>query len=287
MNACPNRRSPNTSYRKGSPLSTCLVATFILTVVTLTLFPTRGAGASDAPNRATILVNDHSIQVPPLHAGMAALRVVSAGHQPHHLMFLHLNQGISYARLNRALNGPGNSMPATAVGGNGPILPGMHVDIFLMLEAGRYLIVDMGHGNITSEQRATVTAGTSSASLPVGRGTIVIPSGRNRYLLPSGFGAPGVYRFANRDNELHEATIVRLVPGKHVADLIAWAKAGRHGRPPMAAPMGGFGAIGGHQVGAFVLPRLAPGSYAVACFVPGSDGMPHLAMGMTAEFDIR
>jgi len=280
-------RSPNTSHWKGSRPSSWLVASVILTLATITLFPMRGANASHAPNRVTISVNDHSIQVPALHAGVAALRVVSAGLRPHHLMFLHLNQGASYAQLNRALNGPGNSMPATAVGGNGPILPGMHVDIFLKLEAGRYLIVDIGHRSITTEQRATVPAATSGTSLPAGRGTIVVPAGQNRYVLPPGFGAPGVYRFANRDNEMHDATIVRLMPGKHVADLIAWAKAGMGGRPPIAAPMGGFGAIGGHGVGAFVLPHLAPGSYAVVCFVPGSDGMPHVAMGMAAEFDIR
>ena len=101
--------------------------------------------------------------------------------------------------------------------------------------------------------------------------------------MPRGFGRPGVYEFRNRDRETHELGLVKLAPGKRVKDLVNWVKNGRMGPPP-GVPIGGFGALHGGGHGWLVLPRLAHGRYALACFVPDAQGVPHVAMGMAAGF---
>ena len=91
-------------------------------------------------------------------------------------------------------------------------------------------------------------------------------------------------RGVRSDNETHEASIVKLATGKTVADLVSWAKHHEQGQPPITGA--GFGALGGHRQAWFTVGRLQPGSYAVVCFVPGPDGVPHVAMGMAAGFTV-
>lgn len=81
-----------------------------------------------------------------------------------------------------------------------------------------------------------------------------------------------------------------IAAGKTVADLITWAKRGEHGLPPIDGLLhgvwGGFGALGGHRDGWFSIGTLPSGQYALVCFLPGAHGMPHLAMGMAARFQV-
>jgi hypothetical protein len=60
----------------------------------------------------------------------------------------------------------------------------------------------------------------------------VIANARDRYVLPAGFDGPGVWAFKNTDNEPHDGVILRLPPGGHASDIVAWAKAGEGRRTP-------------------------------------------------------
>lgn len=82
----------------------------------------------------------------------------------------------------------------------------------------------------------------------------------------------------NEGKELHHVTLIRLDQGKTVEDLAAALK--KPGPlPAWAVEDGGPNAI---------IPTssteetqaLQPGNYALVCFVPSSDGVPHMAKGM-------
>jgi hypothetical protein len=86
----------------------------------------------------------------------------------------------------------------------------------------------------------------------------------------------------NQGKEIHQAQIIKLTEGKTYADLTAAMKAMKPNTPPPswvvflggpnAAPPGGTAAA---------TSTLEPGNYALTCFIPSSDGVPHAMKGMT------
>jgi uncharacterized cupredoxin-like copper-binding protein len=99
--------------------------------------------------------------------------------------------------------------------------------------------------------------------------------------------------FDNADDAAHEAQIVRLAKGKTVDDLLADMKEG--GEQAAAADLAGdpeqmtYGSpalLYGGQKTEVVSDTIDAGNYAVLCFLPGPDGMPHVAMGMAAGFTV-
>jgi hypothetical protein len=106
------------------------------------------------------------------------------------------------------------------------------------------------------------------------------------FTLPRHFTGRGLYRFRNASaTDLHELSIVRLLPGKGVSDVVSWFT---HPGPPPFVGAGGIGALPPHGSGWLRL-RLEPGDYVATCFVPGDEAphLPHGAMGMDAAFTIR
>jgi hypothetical protein len=86
----------------------------------------------------------------------------------------------------------------------------------------------------------------------------------------------------NEGKEIHQAQIIKLTEGKTYADFTAAMKAMKPNTPPPswvvflggpnAAPPGGTAAA---------TSTLEPGNYALVCFIPSSDGVPHAMKGMT------
>jgi hypothetical protein len=239
-----------------------------------------------AASLSVIRVTDSAIQLPAggLKAGIDELRIVGSGTRLHHLVFWRLHAGVSYAQFDRVFASPNGALArlVTAAGGNGQVDPGGATDLYLDLAQGRYAITDLTDGP-TNEVRVTIGPARSKIRPPRSVGTIRAVAG-DRFRLPPGFGRPGVYTFRNEDDELHEASLVRMKPGKTAPDLVRFLKGGGKGAYPVAAELGGFGALGGHLHGWMVLPALPHGAYALVCFIPDEHGVPHVAMGMIAGF---
>jgi hypothetical protein len=87
----------------------------------------------------------------------------------------------------------------------------------------------------------------------------------------------------NRGREPHQAWLMRLPDGKSIADFLSAMRAGEP--PRWAVDVGGPNAVapGGEEHATLVL---TPGRYAFLCFVPSSDGVPHLMKGMTRELTV-
>lgn len=243
--------------------------------------------ASNARPSITVRVGDNRITAPArTPAGYVDVHIVTSGKVHHHLAFWHLNRGVTPTRFIRVLKRGNPFKLGTAVGGNGPMLAG-RLDATMRLRAGTVVVADLVEGPITRIASFHVVAPAVSARPPAAIGTVVNRS--YRFVLPARFGRPGVYRFTNQDPVPHDGVIYPLVKRKTAADLVQWLQGGAKGRPPVAfgIPLGGPGAIGAHWTSWFTLPKLPPGRYVFACFLPDSRGVPHAAMGMVAEFVVR
>ena len=93
------------------------------------------------------------------------------------------------------------------------------------------------------------------------------------------------FRLIGAGKELHHIQLVKLEDGKTINDLMAALKAG--GPPPKwAVDAGGPNPShpGGGESNATM--TLEPGNYALTCFVPGPDGVPHVAKGMVRPLTV-
>ena len=87
------------------------------------------------------------------------------------------------------------------------------------------------------------------------------------------------FRLVEGGKELHHIQLVKLEGGKTISDFQAALKAG--GPPPKwAVDAGGPNPArpGGGESNATMM--LEPGNYAITCFIPSADGVPHIMKGM-------
>lgn len=86
----------------------------------------------------------------------------------------------------------------------------------------------------------------------------------------------------NEGKEPHQAQLLKLTDGKTFDDMIAGMKMMKPGAPPPSwiVPVGGPNAAppGGT---AAATQTLEPGNYALVCYIPAADGVPHLMKGMS------
>jgi hypothetical protein len=79
--------------------------------------------------------------------------------------------------------------------------------------------------------------------------------------------------------ELHHAALIRIDSGKTFADLQAALR--KAGPPPhWAVPVGGPNTPVPNDGTSEDIQELAPGNYAIICYVPSPDGTPHFDKGM-------
>ncbi|HEX8451323.1 MAG TPA: hypothetical protein VF647_04445 [Longimicrobium sp.] len=89
----------------------------------------------------------------------------------------------------------------------------------------------------------------------------------------------------NRGPELHHVQLVRIAEGHTVQELMEGMKHHEGPPPPWVSFVGGPNTpVPGGQAQATV--ELAPGSYALLCFIPSSDGVPHLMKGMVKPLTV-
>lgn len=94
-------------------------------------------------------------------------------------------------------------------------------------------------------------------------------------------------RLVNQGPELHHVQLVRLDEGKTYQDIEAGLKTMKPGSPPppwvhdVAGPNSPV--PGGEQS---ITEELAPGNYALLCFIPSADGVPHVMKGMMKSLTV-
>ncbi len=138
------------------------------------------------------------------------------------------------------------------------------------------------------EQRSSGSASTESAAAP---GAAPSPNVVTYIARDYGFEGPAqipagvtMFRLDNQGKELHHLVIVRLDSGRTYDSLLAAMR--KPGPPPAWMHfMGGPNATDPGTT-SNATHRLAEGHYAIVCFIPSADGVPHMAKGMTAPLEV-
>jgi uncharacterized cupredoxin-like copper-binding protein len=234
-------------------------------------------------------------------AGQTTFRLVNDGKELHHVTILKLEQGKTMQDLQAALKDPSAAPPAwlVAVGGPNAAAPGATIEATLDLAAGKYVLLcmipspgeQMPHAAkgmmlpISVTAPAGVTqAGATYAPTPTPDVHLVLKDYGFAFSKPITAGRHTIH-IMNEGPQEHEAVLVRLAPGKTLADFNTWASTGMKGPPP-AMPMSGIAAMAKGRT-AIVTDDFTPGNYAITCYVPAPDKKGHTEHGMNLEFTVK
>jgi hypothetical protein len=216
------------------------------------------------------------------------MRLVNNGKEMHHAQLVRLDEGKTMADVAKALKNPGPPPSwVKFVGGPNAVSPGKESESTSVLSPGNYVYLcfipssdGVMHAAKGMVKPFTVSgeAQTAKAELPASVTTIKMLDYDYQLSQPLTPGRHTI-RVENVGPQPHELALLKLAPGKTVADFAAWETGGMKGPPP-AEPMGGVVALdqGGN---ATFTANLTAGDYALMCFIPDSkDGKPHHAHGM-------
>jgi len=229
-----------------------------------------------------------------IEAGRVTLRLTNYGQELHHAQLIRLNDGVSYDQFATALMEEGEAaVPAmaTLVGGVGAVSGHGSADVMVDLIPGTYVIacfVPSGDGqpHFAKGMMAPllVTGQAMLSSLPESSGTFTMAD--FAFDMPDSLPAgPATYRVVNAGEQPHELNLLKLAPGKTLADAQAW-EAAPSGPPPYQA----VGCINGISPGGegYMHLNLPPGDYIAICNIPDpASGQAHSHLGMIKAFTVR
>jgi hypothetical protein len=257
-----------------------------------------GMGSEEAAGGViTITGKEYSFSAPETFpAGLVTLRFENQGQEPHHMQLLRLNDDVNPDDFFAALPTDGEAAVVSmtsAEGGSGMIMPGAAQELTLNLREGFYLMASFiadneGVPNLAKGMlQPVVVVPSGSAARAEPKADLVIVMDDFSFDMPAEVKAGRqVWKVVNQGVQWHELNVVQLAPGKTMQDVNAFLAAGGEGAPPFM-PVGGINGFSSEGEGWAVM-DLEPGSYVALCFIPDpASHMPHLALGMVAEFEAK
>lgn len=250
--------------------------------------------------KVTVKTSEYKFDAPATYkGGLVELTIDNtAGKESHEAEMIRLDPGKTLADLKAAMEHEGPP-PAWqhAAGGPGPVLPGTTAVYTANVQAGTYVLVchvpaPDGNAHLDKGMAAevTVTEGTSG-TLPAGDATV--STSEFKFTGVEGLKAgKQTVRFTNVGKQQHHVAIIALAPGKKVTDALAFFTAVFSGKPPAGPPpFTGFPGLVATMdpgfEGARTLELTAGTTYGFMCFIPDTDGTPHVAKGMMAELTAK
>ena len=268
-----------------------------LTLAALAVAPVackKEPAAPPAPNVVVIRTTDYAFAMPDtIPSGVTRLRLINAGPAMHHAALIRLNNGATMDSLQRFLSSPPGPPPAWLewVGSPNVPAPADSTDVITDLAPGQYAAICVipdstgrPHFVLGMVKALTVVpaAGVTAAE-PAAEVTVSLTDYDFTFSTPLTAGRR-MMRINNDGQQPHEIFFARLDSGATAQQLVQFIRGGMRGRPP-AAPAGGTVAIqaGSHS---YLDLNLAPGTYAVLCFIPAPDGKEHVDHGMIKQITI-
>ncbi len=141
---------------------------------------------------------------------------------------------------------------------------------------------DKTAGDASRSSAAPASAGQSDAG---GANVVTVTAGDYAFEAPAEIPAGlTAIRLVNQGPSLHHIQLMRFEEGKTLDDFLAAMK-GEGPPPPWARPAGGPNPP---EVGDTTtsIEALEPGNYALICFIPAVDGMPHVMKGMSRPLKV-
>lgn len=234
-------------------------------------------------------------------AGQTTFRLVNDGKLLHHISILKLEQGKTMKDVEAAMKTPDAPPPKwlVAVGGPNAAVPGSTIEATLDLAPGNYVLACFipSPGDPTPHAMkgmvAPLTVTAASGVMQAGGAYAPTPSPDVHLVLKDyGFqfskpitAGKHTIHVMNEGPQEHEVIMLKLAPGKHVADFNKWALGDMKGPPP-AMPIAGMSGMAKGRTGVFT-DDFTPGTYAITCFVPAPDKKMHSDHGMSTEFVVK
>ncbi len=136
-----------------------------------------------------------------------------------------------------------------------------------------------------SDKPPAAEAGAPDAAASAAPSTVTVTTTDYRFDAPAELPAGlTTFRLVNRGPSLHHIQLVKLGEGKTIDDFMTALKAG--GPPPKWATMAGGPNPSELGDTSSTTVALEPGNYAMICFIPGPDGIPHVAKGMVRPLTV-
>lgn len=248
--------------------------------------------AQAAANSLRIVATDFSFLSPDsVAAGLTTIVMVNQGKEPHQASIFRVDSAKTPEEIEKGLMGPGVPSWITFTGGPNGVEPGDSSNATAIMTAGNYMIVCFMQGadgkpHIAKGMSKPLVVTPAGAAMAMPPGDVTVTAKDYSFeVSPAITAGTHTVRFVNAGPQLHEITLVKLAPGKTMAQAQAWMAGGMKGPPPFTS----FGGIAGLSVGqtAAFTATFTPGDYVMLCFVPDAkDGKPHVAHGMMLPFTV-
>jgi plastocyanin len=249
---------------------------------------------SSGPNVVTVVASDFGYDLPDqIPAGVTTVRMVNEGSEPHHAVIAKIEAGKTVEELVEQYEAQ-NYWPdyVEYVGGPGETDPGDTAQVTLALEPGQYVLVCFvpspdGVPHLMKGMTRLVeviASDAEDASEPTPDVTVQLAD------FAFGFSGPitsgeVTFRVENAGPQVHDMVILRLEPGKTVADFLEWLEGGAQGAPAGRIVASITGMNAGRHVSFTAF--LEPGDYSAICWVPDrADLRPHFMHGMVQDFTV-
>lgn len=231
--------------------------------------------------------------------GLVEFELTNSGEEPHHLQIARLADGVSldaWIALLQENEGAALSQ-VELVGGVGVLLPGQsHAVTVELAKPGTYIVTcfvgneegvpHLALGMVTAFEVVASDAATADADAARPEVDLTVTLIDYEFDIPDVIEA-GVqtWEVVNSGPEIHEMALMRLVPGKTMADVEAFMQNPAGDMPLIFA--GGVQALS-PDLRNYITLDLEPGDYVALCFVPSPsmEGAPHMALGMVKPFRV-
>lgn len=238
-----------------------------------------------------------------LPSGWVDVALHNSGKQEHQIAFIKLgSMTLDQFKARLPKSDLTNLPPDTVfVGGPNSAGPGQTVTASVHLDPGAYAVAcfipdfagdQKAHALHGMLKQVTVAATPQSVEQAPTTDGGTIQLSEFTFVVPPGFKGQGTVKIETVGTQVHELIIYRILPGKTFDEVKNYILGAASGKSPSGAPpfddVGGVVGLGPHQTN-YQKMSLAPGKYALLCFMPDTsvkDGLPHALKGMAQELDI-
>jgi len=253
------------------------------------------AARAQTPRTVTVYAADYAFDAPDtIQAGATTFHLVNRGPSRHHLTIFALPSGMSLATFDHLMRVESGGDGIEPIGGTESPAEGRH-DAWATLDLapGQYVLTCMlplPDGSGTHRSRGMFRALTvlpAARPAPMPHADVLMRMTDFAFVSPDTLRAgQHVVRFENQGRHAHLALVLRLAPGKTLADLAAWQANGQKGPNPTT----GAGGVTEMAPGRASVLRLdlEPGRYLLVCIdTDGTEPKMHAELGMVREFTVQ
>ena len=247
-----------------------------------------------SPNVVQVTATEYTFEAPDtVPAGYTTFQLIDRGAEPHHIWLVRLEQGKTLDDLMQAMQANPHAIPAwaTSVGGPNTPMPGGEANATVQLEPGSYAMVcvipsadGVPHVAKGMVRPLTVVPATGApTAAPAADLAITLTDYDFQLSAPITAGRHTI-RVENQAAQDHEVIVMKLAPGKTLADAIAWFE--KLQGPPPGEFVGGATGLAKGRANEMTIDFQA-GDYALVCMVPDAgDGKPHVMHGMAKQVHV-